>query len=96
MKGYWKRPDATDAVMIGDILRTGDVGKMDEDGYTFILDRDKDLILVGGFNVFPRTIEEAINDHPSVEEVTVIGIPDDYLGETPKSICEIKRRGWSS
>ncbi|MCC3861320.1 long-chain-fatty-acid--CoA ligase [Pseudemcibacter aquimaris] len=90
MKGYWKRQDATDNVMIGDILRTGDVGKMDENGFTYILDRDKDLILVGGFNVFPRTIEEAINDHPSVEEVTVIGIPDDYLGETPKAFVKLK------
>lgn len=90
MKGYWKRQDATDDVMIGDILRTGDIGKMDENGFTYILDRDKDLILVGGFNVFPRTIEEAINDHPSVEEVTVIGIPDDYLGETPKAFVKLK------
>lgn len=90
MKGYWKREDATADVMIGDILRTGDIGKIDENGYTFILDRDKDLILVGGFNVFPRTIEEAINDHPSVEEVTVIGIPDDYLGETPKAFVKLK------
>lgn len=91
MKGYWKRPDATDRVMIGDILKTGDVGYMDEDGFTFIMDRDKDLILVGGFNVFPRTIEEAINDHPAVEEVTVIGIPDAYLGETPKAFVKLKK-----
>lgn len=90
MKGYWQHPDATDAVMIGDILKTGDIGYMDEEGYTFIMDRDKDLILVGGFNVFPRTIEEAINDHPSVEEVTVIGIPDDYLGETPKAFVKLR------
>jgi len=90
MMGYWQKPDATSAVMIGDILKTGDVGYMDEEGYTFILDRDKDLILVGGFNVFPRTIEEAINDHPSVEEVTVIGIPDDYLGETPKAFVKLR------
>ncbi len=93
MKGYWQRPDATDAVMIGDILKTGDVGYMDDEGYTFIMDRDKDLILVGGFNVFPRTIEEAINDHPSVEEVTVIGIPDDYLGETPKAFVKLREAG---
>ena len=93
MKGYWNRQDATDDVMIGDILRTGDVGKMDENGFTYILDRDKDLILVGGFNVFPRTIEEAINDHPSVEEVTVIGIPDDYLGETPKAFVKLRASG---
>tara|TARA_R110002096_G_scaffold415163_1_gene616727 strand:+ start:118746 stop:120443 length:1698 start_codon:yes stop_codon:yes gene_type:complete len=93
MKGYWKKPDATAAVMIGDILKTGDVGYMDEEGYTFIMDRDKDLILVGGFNVFPRTIEEAINQHPSVEEVTVIGIPHDYLGETPKAFVKLRAAG---
>lgn len=93
MKGYWQRPEATDAVMIGDILKTGDIGYMDDEGYTFIMDRDKDLILVGGFNVFPRTIEEAINDHPSVEEVTVIGIPDDYLGETPKAFVKLRATG---
>ncbi len=93
MKGYWQRQEATDAVMIGDILKTGDVGYMDEEGYTYIMDRDKDLILVGGFNVFPRTIEEAINEHPSVEEVTVIGIPDDYLGETPKAFVKLRAEG---
>lgn len=90
MKGYWKRDDATAEVMIDGALRTGDVGKMDENGFTYILDRDKDLILVGGFNVFPRTIEEAINDHPAVEETTVIGIPDDYLGETPKAFVKLR------
>ncbi|MBT5187818.1 MAG: long-chain fatty acid--CoA ligase [Kordiimonadaceae bacterium] len=90
MKGYWQNPEATADVMIGDILRTGDVGYMDEDGFTYIMDRDKDLILVGGFNVFPRVIEEAINEHPSVEEVTVIGIYDDYLGETPKAFVKLK------
>ena len=93
MKGYWQKPEATADVMVGDILRTGDVGYMDEEGYTFIMDRDKDLILVGGFNVFPRTIEEAINDHPSVEEVTVIGIKDDYLGETPKAFVKLRVGG---
>ena len=90
MKGYWKNPSATAAVMFGDILKTGDVGYIDKEGYTFIMDRDKDLILVGGFNVFPRTIEEAINKHPLVEEVTVIGIPDDYLGETPKAFVKLR------
>ena len=90
MKGYWKNVQATADVMIGDILKTGDIGYMDEDGFTYIMDRDKDLILVGGFNVFPRVIEEAINEHPSVEEVTVIGIHDDYLGETPKAFVKLK------
>ena len=92
MKGYWKRDDATEDVMVDGGLRTGDVGKIDENGFTYILDRDKDLILVGGFNVFPRTIEEAINDHPAVEEVTVIGIPDDYLGETPKAFVKLRAK----
>ena len=90
MKGYWKRPDATAEVLIdGHLLRTGDVGYMAEDGYTYIIDRDKDLILVGGFNVFPRVVEEAIMEHPAVKEVTVIGIPDDYRGESPKAFVTL-------
>ncbi|WP_417319341.1 long-chain-fatty-acid--CoA ligase [Emcibacter sp.] len=90
MKGYWNRPEATAEVLLnGDLLRTGDVGYMAEDGYTYIIDRDKDLILVGGFNVFPRVVEEAIMEHPAVKEVTVIGIPDDYRGETPKAFVTL-------
>ncbi|WP_321389152.1 long-chain fatty acid--CoA ligase [Emcibacter sp.] len=90
MKGYWKRPEATEEVLVnGDMLRTGDVGYMAEDGYTYIIDRDKDLILVGGFNVFPRVVEEAIMEHPAVKEVTVIGIPDDYRGESPKAFVTL-------
>jgi len=90
MKGYWKRPEATSESFINGLLRTGDVGYMDEEGYTYIIDRDKDLILVGGFNVYPRVIEEAIYEHPAVNEVTVIGIPDDYLGERPKAFVSLK------
>ena len=90
MKGYWKNPQATDEVMINGMLRTGDVGYMDEEGFTYIIDRDKDLILVGGFNVYPRVVEEAIYEHPAVHEVTVIGIPDDYLGECPKAFVTLK------
>ena len=63
---------------------------MDEDGYVFIVDRTKDMLLVGGFNVYPRTIEEAIYKHPSVEEVSVIGVPDAYRGETPKAFVKLK------
>ena len=90
MKGYWKRPDATAESLIDGMFRTGDVGYMDEEGYTYIIDRDKDLILVGGFNVYPRVVEEAIYEHPAVHEVTVIGIPDDYLGERPKAFVTLK------
>jgi long-chain acyl-CoA synthetase len=90
MKGYWNNPDATRVAIVDGRLRSGDVGYMDPDGYTFIIDRMKDLLLVGGFNVFPRYVEEAIHKHPAVKEVTVIGIPDDYLGEAPKAFVVLK------
>lgn len=91
MLGYYKRPEATAETIIDGRLRTGDVGYMDQDGYTFIIDRMKDMILRGGFNVFPRHIEEAIYEHPAVEEVTVIGIPDERLGEVPKAFVKLKQ-----
>jgi long-chain acyl-CoA synthetase len=91
MKGYWKKPDATREAMTSDgFFRTGDVGYMDEDGYVYIVDRTKDMLIVGGFNVYPRNIEEAIYQHPSVEEASVIGIPDPYRGETPKAFVKLK------
>jgi len=91
MKGYWKKPDATAAVMTADgFMRTGDVGYMDADGYVYIVDRTKDMLLCGGFNVYPRTIEEAIYTHPAVEEVSVIGIRDPYRGQSPKAFIKLK------
>ena len=91
MKGYWKQPKATADSMTKDgFFRTGDVGYMDEDGFVFIVDRTKDMLLCGGFNVYPRNIEEAIYQHPSVEEVSVIGVPDPYRGETPKAFVKVK------
>jgi long-chain acyl-CoA synthetase len=91
MKGYWKNPEATAAIMTADgFMRTGDVGYMDTDGYVYIVDRTKDMLLCGGFNVYPRTIEEAIYKHPSVEEVSVIGIPDTYRGQSPKAFIKLK------
>ena len=90
MAGYWNRPDETAKAIVDGKLRTGDVGYMDQDGYIFIVDRMKDLILVGGFNVFPRNVEEAIYLHPAAAEVTVIGIPDDYLGQVPKAFIKLK------
>ncbi|MFQ5346656.1 MAG: long-chain fatty acid--CoA ligase [Rhodothalassiaceae bacterium] len=92
MKGYWKRPDETAKALKGGVLHTGDIGYMDADGYSFIVDRAKDLILVGGFNVYPRVIEEAIYRHPAVREVTVIGVPDPYLGEVPKAFV-VRKEG---
>ncbi|MGB5904918.1 MAG: long-chain fatty acid--CoA ligase [Xanthobacteraceae bacterium] len=91
MKGYWKKPDATADVMTADgFMRTGDVGYMDQDGYVYIVDRTKDMLLCGGFNVYPRVLEEAVYQHPSVAEVAVIGIPDEYRGQSPKAFIKLK------
>lgn len=82
MKGYWQRPDATGAVLSDDgWFRTGDVGRRDTDGFYFIVDRMKDLIIRGGFNIYPREIEEVLYEHPDVAEAAVIGLPHDQLGE---------------
>jgi long-chain acyl-CoA synthetase len=90
MKGYFNRPEATAETIVDGRLHTGDVGYMDDEGYTFIIDRMKDMILCSGFNVFPRHVEEVIYEHPAVEEVTVIGVPDDYRGEAPKAFVKLK------
>ena len=91
MQGYWNKPEETEkALEGGKLLRTGDVGYMDKDGYIFLVDRIKDLILCSGYNVYPRVIEDAIYKHPSVEEVTVIGVKDDYRGEAPKAFIKLK------
>ncbi|HRY07674.1 MAG TPA: long-chain fatty acid--CoA ligase, partial [Hyphomicrobiaceae bacterium] len=91
MKGYWNKPAETAAVFTSDgFLRTGDVARMDEDGFFVIEDRIKDLIISSGYNVYPRQIEEKIYEHPAVEEVTVIGIKDEYRGEAPKAFIKLK------
>ena len=91
MRGYWKRPEETAAQFTADgFLRTGDIATMDTDGFIFIVDRIKDLIICSGYNVYPRNIEEAISKHPAVEEVTVIGIKDAYRGEAPKAFIKLR------
>ncbi|MGQ0456187.1 MAG: long-chain-fatty-acid--CoA ligase [Hyphomicrobium sp.] len=90
MKGYWKKPNETANQFVGDYLRTGDVAIMDGHGYFSIVDRIKDLIICSGYNVYPRRIEEAIYEHPAVEEVTVIGVKDSYRGEAPKAFIKLK------
>jgi long-chain acyl-CoA synthetase len=82
MKGYWERPEATAETLDGDgWLRTGDIARIDEDGYYFVVDRKKELVIRGGFNVYPREIEEVLYEHPAVREAAVLGIPHDSLGE---------------
>ena len=81
MKGYWNRPDATAQVMEGGWLHTGDMARIDEDGYFFIVDRKKEMIIRGGYNVYPREIEEVLYEHPSILEAAVMGVPDEAMGE---------------
>jgi len=89
MKGYWNRPDADAEVFMGDFIRTGDVGEIDEDGYVRIVDRLKDMISVGGFKVFPSQVESVLYHHPAVKEALVIGVPDHYRGEQPKAFVTL-------
>ncbi|HEY6890245.1 MAG TPA: long-chain fatty acid--CoA ligase [Solirubrobacter sp.] len=90
MKGYWGRPDATAAVMRDGWFATGDMATVDEDGYFFIVDRKKDMIIRGGYNVYPREIEEVLYEHPAVSEVAVVGVPDDALGEEVAAAVVLK------
>ncbi len=89
-KGYWNAPGETAAAFADGYLLTGDIGYLDEDGYLYLVDRKKDMIISGGFNVYPRTIEEAIYEHPAVAEVIVIGVPDGYRGEAAKAFVQLK------
>jgi len=85
MKGYWQNPEATEEVLRDGWFSTGDIGRMDEDGYFYIVDRKTDMVLVSGFNVYPAEIEEAIIKHPGVLEVGVIGVPDEATGEAVRA-----------
>jgi long-chain acyl-CoA synthetase len=90
MKGYWNREDATEEVMRGGWFHTGDIATVDEDGYYFIVDRKKDLIIRGGYNVYPRELEEVLYGHPAVREAAVIGVKDDSLGEEVGAAVALK------
>jgi long-chain acyl-CoA synthetase len=90
MKGYWNRPDATQDAIKDGWFHTGDMAKVDEEGYFFIVDRKKDMIIRGGYNVYPREIEEVLYEHPAVREAAVIGIPHDELGEEVAAAVAIK------
>jgi len=81
MKGYWQRPDATAEAMRGGWFHSGDMAKVDEEGYFYIVDRKKDLIIRGGYNVYPREVEEVLYEHPKIREAAVIGVPHDQWGE---------------
>ncbi|MDO5629091.1 MAG: AMP-binding protein [Mobilicoccus sp.] len=90
MKEYWGRPEATKAAKAGRFFLTGDLGRMDEDGYVWIVDRKKDLVIRGGYNVYPREVEEELFAHPQVKEAAVIGLPDDTWGEEVAAVVAPK------
>ena len=90
MKGYWNKPDETAKVLHDGWLLTGDIGRMDEDGYFYIVDRMMDMILCSGFNVYPREVEEVLYEHPAVQEAAAIGVADPYRGESVKAYIVLK------
>ena len=90
IQGYWNRPEETAAIFKNGWMRTGDLGRMDEEGYFYIMDRAKDLIIASGFNVYPREVEEVLFMHPAVQEAAVIGVPDAYRGETVAAFVALK------
>lgn len=90
MKGYWNNEEATKRTLLDEWILTGDLGYMDEDGYFYVVDRKSDMIIAGGFNVYPREVEETLYEFPGVQEAAVIGIPDKYRGETVKAVIVTK------
>lgn len=90
MKGYWQRPHDTASTLRDGWLFTGDLGRVDEDGFFYILDRRKDLIIAGGYNIYPREVEEVLYEHPDIEEAVVAGIMDPYRGETVKAYVVLR------
>ena len=90
MQGYKDMPEQTAEALAGDWLHTGDIGRLDEDGFLYIVDRKKDMIVSGGFNVFPREVEDVLSAQPEVAQVAVIGVPDDKWGESVKAVVVLK------
>ena len=94
--GYWQKPEETRHAIRGGWLYTGDVGKMDEDGWFYVVDRKKDMIVASGYKVWPRDVEDVIYQHPAVKETAVVGVPDAYRGETVKAFVALKEDAQSS
>ncbi len=90
MQGYWNNPEETKIQLTDGWLHTGDVGQADEDGYIYIVDRKKDMIIAGGFNIYPREVDEVLYQHPKIAEAVTVGVPDEYRGETVKAFVVLK------
>jgi fatty-acyl-CoA synthase len=91
MQGYWNKPEQTEEALRGGWLHTGDIARKDAEGFLTIIDRKKDMIVSGGFNIFPREVEDVIATHPSVAQVAVIGVPDEKWGEAVKAVVVARR-----
>ncbi|HQL00224.1 MAG TPA: AMP-binding protein, partial [Smithellaceae bacterium] len=85
MQGYWNNPEETRLQLKDGWLSTGDIGQADEDGYIYIVDRKKDMIIAGGFNIYPREVDEVLYQHPKIAEAVTVGVPHEYRGETVKA-----------
>jgi fatty-acyl-CoA synthase len=90
MQGYWNKPEQTAEALAGGWLHTGDIAREDERGFYTIVDRKKDMIVTGGFNVFPREVEDVMSTHPAVANVAVIGVPDERWGEAVKAVVVLR------
>jgi fatty-acyl-CoA synthase len=90
MKGYWKNPEETAEAFKGGWFHTRDMGTVDEDGYLYIMDRKSDMIISGGFNIYPREVEDVLMAHPGVAEAAVIGVPHEMWGEAVKAMVVLK------
>ncbi|MBW2674393.1 MAG: AMP-binding protein, partial [Deltaproteobacteria bacterium] len=91
MKGYWNNPEETANQLRDGWLYTGDIGQIDEDGYFFIVDRKKDMIIASGYNIYPREIDEVLYQHPKVMDAVAVGIPHEYRGETVKAYVVLRQ-----
>jgi long-chain acyl-CoA synthetase len=92
MLGYWNRPEETKKTLRNGWLYTGDIARMDEEGYFYIVDRKKDMIICSGYNVYPREIEEVLYQHPKIQEACILGVPDAYRGETVKAFVVLREK----
>ncbi len=90
MKGYWNNPEETAKQLVDGWLHTGDVAYMDQDGYVFIVDRTKDLVIAGGYNIYPQEVDRVLLSHPKVVDAICVGIPHEYRGETLKAFLVLK------
>ena len=90
MSGFWNNPEATAERIVNGWVKTGDMGYIDRNGYLYMVDRSDDMIISGGYNIWPAELENVISDHPAVHEVAVFGVPDEKWGETPHAVCVLE------